>query len=110
MAPDSRKSIPADVLACAIDVHVNLGIDELRASYNKIAQAKKLAKDSPPRLADKPIADATMGVIFSADSNIPLETIAEELEDLNKGHSHQHWVDLVIVLSRGIINYVCQFP
>ncbi len=103
--------VPADVLACAIDVHQTLGLEELRTSYARIAEVKKLAKSPPPRTSPNiPVADATMGVIFAMDSNVPLETLAEELQQLNRQHSHRHWVDMVVVVARGTIHYVCQFP
>ena len=103
--------VPADALACAIDVHQNLGLGELRASYEKIAQAKKLAKSPIPKTSSNtPVADATMGIIFAVDSDVPLEKLAEELEQLNKQCPHRYWVDMVVVLSRGTLNYVCQFP
>jgi hypothetical protein len=103
--------VPADALACAIDAHHVLGLEELRTSYEKIAQIKKLSKNPVPRTsAETPIADATMGIIFAVDSDVPLETLAEELQELNKRHPHSHWVDMVVVLSRGTINYGAQFP
>ena len=83
----------------------------MRTSYGKIAQVKKLAKSQLPKTTSStPIADATMGIIFAVDSDVPLEKLAEELEQLNKQNSHRYWVDMVVVVSRGTINYVCQFP
>jgi hypothetical protein len=103
--------VPADALACAIETHHMLGLEELRASYDKIAKVKAMAKTPVPRTSSQtPIADATMGIIFAADSNVPLERLAEELGELNKGRSHNHWVDMVVILARGTINYGCQFP
>lgn len=108
---ETLTRVPADTLACAIDVHQNLGLEELRASYEKIAQVKKLAKSPLPKTSSStPVADATMGIVFAVDSNVPLEKLAEELEHLNKQYSHRNWVDMVVVISRGTINYVCQFP
>jgi hypothetical protein len=104
-------SVPADQLACAIDVFQSIGKGELRESYSKIAQLKGLQKS--PRTKGKSgmtPADATMGIVLSLDSDVPLEVLAGELAELNKKHSHHLWVDMVAVLSRGIINYVCQFP
>jgi Domain of unknown function (DUF6602) len=103
--------VPADALACAIDVHETLGLEELRASYEKISQVKELAKTPIPKTTPKtPVAEVTMGIILAVDSNVPLEKIGEELEHLNKQHSHHHWVDAVVVLSRGTVSYACQFP
>src|SRR5260221_1153473 len=36
-ASDPVPQIPADNLACVIEIHENLGLEELRASYEKIA-------------------------------------------------------------------------
>lgn len=103
--------VPADALACAIETHRMLGLEELRASYGKIAKVKALAKSPVPKpSSNTPIADATMGIIFAVDSNVPIETLGQELEQLNKLHPHDHWVDMVVILSRGTINYSCQFP
>jgi hypothetical protein len=102
--------VPADALACAIDIHQTLGLEELRASYEKISQIKKLAKTPIPATPKTPVADVTMGIIFAVDSTVPLEKIGEELEQLNKTRSHHHWVNAVVVLSRGTVSYTCQFP
>src|SRR3974390_550257 len=105
------ERVPADALACAIKAHTNLGIEELRASYATIAQVKGLEKSPLPKTAAKtPVADATMGIIFATDSSLSLEQIGEALQELNKNHSHQNWVDMVVVLSKGLVCYCCQFP
>jgi hypothetical protein len=102
--------VPADALACAIDVHRTLGVEELRASYERISQIKKLAKTPLPPTPKTPVADVTMCIIFAVESTVPLEKIGEELEQLNKTRSHHHWVNAVVVLSRGTVSYACQFP
>jgi hypothetical protein len=103
--------VPSDALACAIETHRNLGLDELRASYGAITKVKSLSKSPLPKsLSSAPVADATMGIIFATDSSLSLEQIGEELQELNKKHPHQNWVDMVLVLSKGIVNYGCQFP
>lgn len=105
------ERVPTDALACAVDTHQTLTLENLRASYAKIAAAKALTKSPVPKTsADTPIADATMGIIFAVDSSEPLERLAEELQELNKQHPHNHWVDMIVILSRGSINYACQFP
>jgi hypothetical protein len=105
------ERVPADALACAMDSHQTLTLESLRNSYAKIAKAKSLAKSPVPKTSAKtPIADATMGIIFAVDSSESLERLAEELQELNKQHSHNHWVDMVVILSRGTINYASQFP
>src|SRR6266850_1255815 len=110
-APDSVPQIPADNLACVIDIHEKLGLEGLRASYEKIAAVKGLEKG--PRVKTKSgmtPADAVMGIVFAVESDAPLEKLAEELELLNKGTPYHLWTDMVIVLTRGTITYACQFP
>jgi hypothetical protein len=102
--------VPADALACAIDVHQTLGLEELGASYERVSQIKTLAKTPIPPTPKTPVADVTMGIIFAVDSTVPLEKIGQELERLNKTHSPNHWVNAVVVLSRGTVAYACQFP
>lgn len=103
--------VPADNLACAFDVHQKLGLQQLRQSYKKIAVLKSLAKSSVPTVSEGvPVADATMGIIFAIDSDIPIETLAEEVSQLNREHSYRVWTDMVVVLTRGTINLACQIP
>jgi hypothetical protein len=110
-ASQNSTQIPADNLACVIDVHDKLGFEQLHASYEKIAAVKALEKS--PRQKTKSgftPADAVMGIVFSIDSDVPLEKLAEELEALNRGRPYQLWTDVVVILTRGIISYACQFP
>jgi hypothetical protein len=110
-SPNDLTRVPADFVACAIHVDDVLGLKGLRASYAKIAQAKSLTKKPPAKVTSGvPVADDTMGIILAVDSVIPLEDLAQELELLNKNHPHDHWVDMVVVLKRGVIHYVAQFP
>jgi hypothetical protein len=108
---DDLTRAPADSLASVIDVHDVLDVETLRSSYARIAQAKSLTKHRPTKLpSGVPVADATMGIILAVDSATPLESLALELELLNKNHPQDHWVDVVVVLRRGVIHYVCQLP
>jgi hypothetical protein len=110
-ASDPVPQIPADNLACVIDIHENLGLEGLRASYEKIAAVKGLEKG--PRAKTKSgmtPADAVMGIVLAVKSDAPLEKLAEELELLNRGRPYQLWTDVVIVLTRGTVTYACQFP
>ena len=110
-SPNDLTRVAADSLASVIDVHEVLGLEGLRTSYAKIAQAKSLAKQRPTKLpSGVPVADATMGIILAVDSVTPLESLAQELELLNKNHVHDHWVDMVVVLKRGVVHYVAQLP
>jgi hypothetical protein len=109
-APTALEKVPSDTVACAIDTYGVLDIATLRNSYEKISQTKRLAKSPFPETKTKALADTTMGVIFAVDSTVPLETIGEELERLNKDRSYRYWVDAVVVLSKGTVTYAAQFP
>ena len=92
--PHSGGPVPAENLACAIDVQENLTLGQLRTSYKKIAHIKALAKAKIPTVSQGvPIADATMGIIFARDSDTPIEALAEELARLNGEHAYRVWPD-----------------
>jgi hypothetical protein len=110
-SPDAVERVPADNLACAVDVHENLSLERLGESYGKIARVKTLAKATIPTVSQGiPVADATMGIIFARDSDAPIEALAEELARLNGKHSYRVWPDMILVLSRGTVNLACQIP
>jgi len=110
-SPDAVERVPADNLACAIEVHENLSLEKLRQSYEKIAHVKTLTKATIPTVSQGvPVADATMGIIFARDSDAPIEALAEELARLNGEHAYKVWPDMIVVLSRGTVNLACQIP
>jgi len=100
----------ADNVACAIDVNESLDVERLRAAYERIACAKRLQKTPTPNVPNVAHTTITLGIIFARDATIPLETLAEELDRLNRQHPDREWTDMVVVLTKGTINYVCQFP
>jgi hypothetical protein len=109
--PHSGGPVPAENLACAIDVQENLTLGQVRTSYKKIAHIKALAKAKVPTVSQGvPVADATMGIIFARDSDTPIEALAEELAHLNEEHAYRVWPDAIVVLSRGTVNLACQIP
>lgn len=97
----------ADNLACVINIDENLDIDKLRTAYERIASAKRLKK-APSSNAS--YTTVTLGIIFARDATVPLESLAKKIDDLNRQHPDHEWTDMVVVLSKGIINYACQFP
>jgi hypothetical protein len=67
---DAVERLPADNLACAIDVHENLSLERLRQTYEKIVDVKTLTKATIPTVSQGiPVADATMGIIFARESD-----------------------------------------
>jgi hypothetical protein len=108
-ARPNQQSIPADATAAVIDVCTDLDLDNFRAGYARIAQAKRLKKGVVPRL-DVPSTTTTLGIIFALRSALPLDNIAEELERLNTQTPGREWPDMVVVASTGAVHYAVQFP
>lgn len=100
----------ADNVACVVDVHEILDVEKLRTAYERISCAKKLKKTPAPNVPDVPLTTVTLGIIFARDATVPIETLAEEVDRLNRQHPDREWIDMVVVLSKGVINYVVQFP
>jgi len=76
--------IPADNAAVIIDVIEDMGLDEFRAAYERIAVAKRLQKAPPPNLKGTAMATVTMTMIFARRATVSLEVLAEELQRLNE--------------------------
>lgn len=102
--------VKADNLACVIDVAENLDVEQLRAAYERIACAKRLKKTVPSNVPGVPYTTVTLGIIFSRDATVDMETLAEEIDQLNEQHPDREWIDMVVVLSKGTINYGVQLP
>jgi hypothetical protein len=103
-------ALPADTVAAVIDAYEIADIDMLRASYTRVAEAKRLKKMPAPRSDGVPSTTVTMGVIFALRSAVPLEELADELKRLNAGTPAREWPDMVVVANTGTINYAGQFP
>jgi hypothetical protein len=109
--PTSEPSnFNTDNVACVIDVFERLDVEQFGASYERIASAKKLKKTLAASIPGVPYTTITLGIIFARDIAVPIENIAEELDRLNRQHPDREWTDMVVVLSKGIINYAVQFP
>lgn len=100
----------ADNAACVIDVNERIDLERLGAAYERIACAKRLKKTVVPNIPGVPYTTVTLGIIFARDANAPIEFLAEEIDRLNRQHPDREWTDMVVVLSKGTINYVVQFP
>ena len=110
LAMEEPSKFNTDNVACVVDVHETLDVEKLGAAYERIASAKKLKKTLAPNEPDVPLTTVTLGIIFARDSAVPIEMLAEKLDRLNRQHSDREWTDMVVVLSKGVINYVVQFP
>jgi hypothetical protein len=100
----------ADNVACVIDVDESLDVERLHAAYERIACAKRLKKTLAPNIPGVPYTTVTLGIILARDATMPIETLAEELDRLNRQHPDREWTDMVVVLTKGTINYAVQFP
>lgn len=108
---DGAGAFPADGVAAVIDASENLGLEELRAAYARIAQAKRLRKKPTPRVPGAmPTTTVTLGIVLAQRSNLPLETLGEELDRLNAVTPGRARPDMLVVASTGVINYSAQFP
>ena len=109
--PTSEPSnFDVDNVACVIDVAESLDVEKFRAAYERIACAKRLKKTLSPNVRDVPLTTVTLGIIFARVAAVPIEFLAEELDRLNRHYPDREWTDMVVVLSKGIINYAVQFP
>jgi len=102
--------IPADNAAVVIDVIENMGIDEFRAAYERIAEVKRLQKSPAPNLNKTAVATLTLTLIFAQRSTVSLEVLAEELQRLSETRPGEEWPDMIAVSGVGVISYACQFP
>jgi hypothetical protein len=103
-------AFPADGVAAVIDATETLGLEELRAAYGRVAAAKRLRKKAAPKLKGNPTTTVTLGVILAQRSDVPMETLAEELDRLNRATPARERPDMVVLASTGTINYAVQMP
>jgi hypothetical protein len=107
LAVDEPIASPSDTVAAIIDVHFDLTLESLRASYGRIAAAKSLSKTPVPKGETR--TNITLGVVWVARTVIPLETITDEIARLNEQIPSTRWPDMIVV-GASIINYAVQFP
>jgi len=100
----------ADNVACVINVDESLDVEKLGVAYERIASAKRLKKTRASMIPGVPFTTITLGIIFAREATVPLDFLAEEIDRLNRKHPDREWTDMVVVLSKGIINYGVQFP
>lgn len=103
--PDEVK---ANEIACGVHVVRSLGPEELHAGYEHIAGIKRLKRTQISGI-EYPINNTSLGIIFAVDSDIPIEKIAEHMILLNKSYLSSEWPDMVVILTRGTVNYAVAF-
>ena len=106
---DQSVKINVDKTACAIHVIESFSQEELRNGYENIAVFKRLKRTPMPKTG-APINTTPLGIIFTVDSSVPIEKIAELMILQNHKHPSTEWPDMVAVLTHGTVNYAVQFP
>jgi hypothetical protein len=102
---------PADGVAAVIDASERLDLEGLRAAYARIVRSRQLKKRPAPSIkGTTPTTTVTLGIILAQRSDLPLETLGEELDRLNAATPGRERPDLLVVASTGVINYGVQFP
>lgn len=107
--------LPNDNVSAVIEVKSNLSKRQLEDASGKIASIKTLEK-SPITDVDQPvtfsplITTRTLGVVFAYESATSLQSLAENLRDINMGIPSNQWIDFIAVLDKGTIGYAIQFP
>ncbi len=107
--------LPNDNVASVIEVKSKLNKDELKDAAKKIASAKALKK-TPVNDGDQPVTmsslviEKSFGVVFAYDSYTSLEALSENLIEINTKYPSSQWIDMVVVLDKGIISYSIQTP
>jgi hypothetical protein len=102
--------IAADNAAVVVDVIEDIGLDEFRAAYERIAEAKRLQRAPAPDLKKTPVATLTLTMIFAKRATVSLEVLAQELRRLNESRPDEEWPDMIAVSGVGVISFACQFP
>jgi len=111
----TTQILPSDSIASVIEVKSNLDKAELEDAAEKIASVKRL-KRSPVSNLDQPvnfsnfIVNNSLGVVFAYKAKTSLETLAMNLKEINKKLPRAHWIDVVVVLDKGMIGYALEFP
>lgn len=107
--------LPSDNVASVIEVKSKLDKAELEDAAKKISSVKKL-KRSPITNIDQPVTFSPLittkpyGVVFAYESETSLETLTENLKAINATYPSDEWIDMVVVLDKGIIGYTLQSP
>lgn len=107
--------LPSDNAAVAIEVKSSLSKKELEDAGQKIKKVKNLKKTSITNVDQEVtksglVITQTLGVVFAYTSSTSLETLAENLVDINKSIEAHCWIDLIIVLDKGTILYAIKQP
>ena len=107
--------LPSDNVASVIEVKSKLNKTELADAASKISSVKKL-KRSPITDIDQPVTFSPLvmtkpyGVVFAYEAETSMETLAENLKKINSKYPSTEWIDMIVVLDKGIVGYTIQSP
>ena len=107
--------LPNDNVASVIEVKSKLNKDELKDAAKKIASAKALKK-TPVNDGDQPVTmsplviERTFGVVFAYESYTSLKALSDNLIEINSEYPSNQWVDMIVVLDKGVVAYTLQTP
>lgn len=108
--PDEQLAqVKADEVACGVHLVKTLGQEELKAGYEHIAFIKRMKKTEISGV-EYPINNTPLGIIVAVESEVSIEEIGDQMKQLNMIYPSNEWPDMVVILTRGTINYVVQFP
>ena len=114
-AGKKTQIIPRDNVAVVVEVKSKLSKDQLKDAAEKIASVKCMPA-RPLTELDQPVTQSalvnssTLGVVFAYDAYTSLETLAENLKEINEHKHSREWIDFVVVLNKGTIGYAVQLP
>ncbi len=112
---DDTYIIPNDNVAAVIEVKSTLSKRELTDAADHIAAAKALTK-LPPLPTDVPNEHGrlqltgTRGIVFAYSSTTSLDSIADNLLEINASRDSDLWLDEIVVLGVGSISYCMYLP
>jgi hypothetical protein len=100
--------VRADDAAVAIYAVEKLDIACVRDGYAALVHVKQLRKT---RVSSGEVrTNRTLTILLAQQSDLPMETLAEEVERLNAATPDPAWPDVVVVADTGTIQYAIQFP
>lgn len=114
-ASETTQIVPADTVACVIEVKTSLNKNDLEDAFQKIASCKKLQKTPLSKMDQKPTGSqlanvSTLGIVFGFDSALSLDTLASHFKEFNQSYPSNLWPDMAVVLDKGVIEYWVSFP
>ena len=103
---DPAVTVSADAAACVIHAVRDLRAREMRSGYESIATVKRLKRTRAPE-ADA-INTSPLGIILAVDSALSIKQIAELVVQENTNRPSTEWPDMIVVLTKGTVNYAMQ--